>query len=411
MPKEIMLEKYANLIVKKGINLSKGQLVNIKVNIENYEFARRIARVCYENGASDVYFSFIDNYAKKLEYLYKSDEKITEVPSWQIERAHYMIDNDMASIAISSPDPNAFKGIDSEKIQKSNRATNEKLSFLRDYTMNSIGQWLVVGVPTVIWAKQVYPDMTDSDAVEALWEKIFYACRITEDNDPIAEWDKHIEFMHKKAEFINSLKLKSLVFKNKLGTDLEVGIADDCIFTACGEHTEKGRLFVANMPTEECWGMPHKLHVNGHVVATKPLIYEGNTIDKFNLTFKDGKVVDYKAEVGMSALKSLIEFDEGSSSIGEVSLVPFKSPISDLNMLFYSTLYDENASCHLALGRAYSTNIIGGQKMSLEELAKRGANYSNVHVDFMFGSDDMEVVGKCADGKSVKIFENGNYII
>lgn len=295
-----------------------------------------------------------------------------------------------------------------KKLQIRSQATSKALKFASDYTMNNDGQWVVAGVSSKIWAEKVFPN--DSDAIDKLWEAIFKACRVEEFN-AVENWTKHSDEISKHANLLNDLDLLKLHFKNSIGTDLEVYLADDNLFAGGDEYTNAGVRFSPNIPTEEVFGMPYKTKVNGKVVATKPLNYQGSIIDQFYLEFKNGKVINYDAKIGKDNLKSLVEFDEGSSYLGEVALISNNSPISNMNILFYNTLYDENASCHLALGAAYPSNIKGGTSMSREELAKRGANYSNTHVDFMFGSPDMTIVGTTRSGKEIMLFSEGNFAI
>jgi aminopeptidase len=262
-----------------------------------------------------------------------------------------------------------------------------------------------------VWAKKVFPDMEEDKAEEALWDAIFKASRVTEDNDPVKEWNEHNARLIKHNKILNDFQFKALHFKNEIGTDLTVELVENHVWSGGQEEATTGTVFNPNIPTEENFTMPLKTGVNGKVVATKPLDYQGNLIEDFWLEFKDGKVVDYDAKEGKDNLKNLIEFDEGSSYLGEVALIGYDSPISQSNILFFNTLFDENASCHLALGRAYPMNIQGGTEMSKEELEKCGYNNSMAHVDFMFGSKDLDIVGETKDGKKVQIFKDGNFVI
>jgi aminopeptidase len=296
------------------------------------------------------------------------------------------------------------------KMMIAQKAANEKMSFLRKYTMSNGGQWTVIAAPNYEWAKKVFPDAKFSEVVDKLWDAILAASRVREDNDPVQEWTEHMERLAAHNKKLNEYNFQKLNFKNDLGTDLEVKLVENHIWGGGGEIAQNGVYFAPNIPTEETFSMPHKDGVNGKVVSTKPLNYSGKLIEGFWLEFKDGKVVKYHADKEEDALKSLLELDEGSSRLGEVALISHDSPISNTNILFYNTLFDENASCHLALGNAYTMNIKDGHKLSEEELIKKGYNKSMTHVDFMFGSADMKVIGTTQDGKEVTVFEKGNFV-
>ena len=275
--------------------------------------------------------------------------------------------------------------------------------------MSNRNTWCVVSVPTRGWATKVFPEDTEEAAIEKLWQAIFQTVRIGEDVDTVAQWRQHTEFLQKAAAFLNAQKFVKLHYKNAIGTDLTVELPEGHIWSGGAEKSELGTAFVANMPTEEVFSLPKRDGVNGTVVASKPLNYNGNLIEGFKLVFKDGKVVDYSAEKGGEILKGLLETDAGASYLGEVALVPFDSPISQSGILFYNTLFDENASCHLALGKAYPTCIEGGEHMDSVTLLQHGVNDSLVHEDFMVGTQDLEIIGTTADGREIRIFEQGNF--
>ena len=276
--------------------------------------------------------------------------------------------------------------------------------------MGNKSQWCVVAYPTFAWAKKVFPKLSPKKAYNALLNKILEASRVTDTNDPVHDWEEHIMTLARHNKKLNEDNYKTLHFKNSLGTDLVVGLVKDHIWAGGAEKAKNGVIFCPNIPTEETFTMPHKYQVEGKVVATKPLNYQGKLIEDFYLVFKEGKVVEYKAGKEELALKNLLELDEGSSRLGEVALISDNSPISNTNILFFNTLFDENASCHLALGNAYTMNIKNGTSLSEEELAALGYNKSLTHVDFMFGSPDMEIIGHKYDGTKVIIFKNGNFI-
>ena len=403
-----LLREYAKLIVKKGVNVAKDQIVVIKASVEVYDFVRMVVEEAYKAGAKKVIVDYQDVYNTRFDYLYQELKTLEEVADYDVLKRKYLVDNKYCQISLTSPNLEALKGIDPIKMQTRDKVLGEKIKFASDYLMNNDGQWTVAAVSSKAWAAKVFPN--DENAVDKLWDAILKACHVDEFNT-IENWTKHSELISEHAKMLNDLNLEKLHFKNSLGTDLEVYLACDNIFCGGDEYSTTNIRFSPNIPTEEVFGMPYKTKVNGTVVSTKPLNYGGSLIEEFKLTFKDGKVVEYAARQGLENLKSLLTFDEGSSYLGEVALISYDSPISNMNILFYNTLFDENASCHLALGRAYPSNIKGGTNMTKEELEKIGCNFSNTHVDFMFGSKDMEVIGVTKDKKVVKIFENGNFVI
>lgn len=409
--KEVLIEKFAKVIVETGVNLQDGQMLVINAPLEAATLVKYIVKEAYLKNSKRVMVNFSDVEVNKQEVLYASQETLNELPDWVVQRAHYIVDNGAANLSITSPKPGIMAGVDPTRMQIANRAIMPKMKFFRKYTMENEGQWCVVACPNEIWAKKVFPDLPVEEAVEALWEAILNASRVSENNDPVVEWNKHNEALSLRNKILNEYNFASLHFKNSLGTDLEIGLVENHIWAGGGEHSKKGVYFNPNIPTEENFCMPHNKKINGRVVATMPLNYSGKLIEDFYLDFKDGKVVAYDAKKEVEALKSLIEFDEGSSSLGEVALISHNSPISNMNILFYNTLFDENASCHLALGASYtSTNLKDAEKYTEEELDALGSNQSNTHVDFMFGSSDMEVTGLTHDGKVVQIFKNGNFV-
>ncbi len=407
MDNRLLLE-YAKLIVKCGANVRPNQLVIIKSPIEVYEFTRLVVEEAYKVGAKKVIVDYIDSVNDRHDYLYESVDTLTEIEDYTVSRAKYEVDNQACHISLTSPNPLALAGVDPLKLQAYSKAKGEKLSFLTDYTMNSIGQWCVAGVASKAWANKVFPNQENN--VDLLWEAILKASHVSE-FDSVSSWMKHSDSILEHAKLLNSFNFKKLSFKNSKGTDLEVYLALENIFAGGDEYSAEGVRFSPNIPTEEVFGMPYKTKVNGIVYSTKPLNYQGSIIEDFYLRFKDGKVVEYNAKKGFASLKALIEFDDGSSYLGEVALISHNSPISNMNVLFYNTLFDENASCHLALGQAYSMNTKAGTKLSKEELIKRGCNFSNTHIDFMFGSKDMSVIGTTYKDEEIVIFKDGNFII
>ena len=410
--KEILLEKFANLIVKSGINVKEKQIVLVKAPIAAAELVRYIVKEAYLNKALKVMIDWSDDITSKNEYQYASIEGLTTIPGGMLERMHYLVDQNAALISITSPNPGLMKDLDPTKIQAVQRVYSKATTFFKEYSMANKGQWCVVAYPNPNWAKKVFPNLGEDEAVEALLDAILKASHVTLDNDPIADWEKLNKDMATRNKKLNDYNFVSLHFKNSLGTDLEVGLVEDHIWAGGAEEAGNKQIFNPNIPTEENFCMPHNKKTNGKVVATKPLNYQGKLIDNFYLEFVSGKVVNFYAEKENEALEGLVNFDEGSCRLGEVALIPYDSPINKMNILFYNTLFDENASCHLALGASYTTtNLKNAENMSPEELEERGSNSSMTHVDFMFGSRDMEVVGTTHDGKKIKIIENGNFII
>lgn len=405
-----LLEKYAKLAVKIGLNVQKGQLVGVNSSVECAEFTRCIVKAAYEAGASQVIVNWNDDIITKTMYEYASDEVLQEIPDHVVDKMKYFISKGGCSVSIASPNPEVMKNIDPRKMMLARKASQEKMEFARKYSMENHSQWLVIAYPSVAWAKKVFPNLNEEEAVEKLFEAIFKACRVSEDNDPVEAWNDHMEKLAKHNQLLNDYNFKSLHFKNSLGTDLDLELVDNHIWSGGGEFTRKGVYFAPNIPTEETFTMPHSQKVNGKVVSTKPLSFQGKLIENFYLEFKDGEVIDFGAEKEKEALGLLLNTDPGSKRLGEVALISHDSPISNMNILFYNTLFDENASCHLALGNAYTMNLKDSDKMTEEELISKGYNKSMVHVDFMFGSSDMEIVGTTQDGKQVQVFKNGNFV-
>ncbi len=411
MPNPLLLKKLAKLAVKVGANVQTGQTVVLRSNTESSELAREVVRAAYEVGARKVIIDWNDEFVTKYAYEHQDDETLKEVPDYIVSKNQYYVDQNACFISITSPMPGLNKDIDSKKVQMAGIASQQKLGFVREYTMGNKAQWTIIGASNKIWATKVFPDLPEDEAVEALWDAIFAASRVTLDNDPIEDWKNHNKLLRAHADLLNNYNFKELHFKNSLGTDLVVGLVDNHIWAAGGEVAANGFYFNPNIPTEEAFTMPHKFMTQGKVVATKPLNYNGKLIENFSIEFDQGKVVNFQAEKEVEALESILNFDDNARYIGEIALISHDSPISNTNILFYNTLYDENASCHMALGRAYPMNIKNGIGADVKDLEPKGYNNSMVHVDFMFGSSDMEITGITQDGKKIKVFENGNFII
>ncbi len=409
--KESLLKEFAHLAVEVGVNVQPGQLLVINAPIVAKDLVEMIAKRAYEVGAGRVMVNWQDDFSSKLFYEYASDERLTEVPEFTIERLKYIVAEKGAVISITSPNPEMLKDVDPKKIALASNASAPKYKFYSEHMMASKSQWSIIAYPNEAWAHKVFPELNKGEAVEKLLEAILYTSRVDANSDAVENWKNHMHNLDVHNQILNDYNFKSLHFKNSLGTDLDIELVENHIWAGGGELSGDGIFFVPNIPTEENFTMPHNQKINGTVVSTKPLNVRGKVIPEFKLTFKDGRVVDFEAKEEYETLKTLLETDEGSKSLGEVALVSYDSPISNLNILFYNTLFDENASCHLALGNAYSMNIKNGTNMTEEELKKFGYNVSNIHVDFMFGSRDMEIVGTTHTGEKVTIFRKGNFVI
>ncbi|MFV0519348.1 MAG: aminopeptidase [Lachnospirales bacterium] len=404
------LELYAKTAVRVGINLKENQELNISAPIECIDLARALTKEAYRAGAKTVHVEYVDQQIALLRYLEAPDSSFEdEYYSWLVDKSKSLLDRGSARINISAYDPNVFKDVDKERLNSWTKKGNIATQPLSIRMMNNEVQWLVISAPTDAVSTLIFPDVDVEKAKELHWEAIFDACRINT-KDPVKAWQDHKTLVRSKVKWLNEEDFASLQFTNSdKTTDLNIGLVTDHLWAGVGDTTLDGHEFIPNLPTEEVFSMPDKNNVNGVIRSTKPLNYHGTTIDNFTLTFKDGAVVDYSAEVGYETLKNLLESDEGAKRIGEVALVPDDSPISKSGLTFFTTLYDENASCHLAFGRSYTCNIKGGTTMSQEELSSKGANTSIVHVDFMVGSADLNITGIKKDGTKIPVFVNGNW--
>ncbi|HEX7063919.1 MAG TPA: aminopeptidase [Bacillales bacterium] len=404
---ESKLEKYAELLVKVALNIQDGQKLRINAAIENADFVRKITRKAYQAGAKKVYANLYDPMIKRITFEEAPEEGLGEFPQWEVQAYQELIDEGGALLEIAALDPDLLNGIDPERIAISRKAAGKVMGRFKDAQTNGDISWCIASVPSQNWAAKIFPDLNSEEQVEALWEQIFYTTRVDKE-DPVAAWKEQIQNLQEKADYLNSKQLKKLHYKAS-GTDLTIQLADEHLWKAASFTTKKGIRFLPNVPTEEVFTMPHKNGVSGTVSSTKPLNYGGNLIENFSLTFEDGKVVDYQAEKGYESLKSILETDEGARRLGEVALVPHDSPISNSELIFFNTLFDENASCHIALGNALLLNIKDAENQSKEELAEKGFNQSIAHVDFMIGSADLDIDGENDEGEAIPVFRNGNW--
>ena len=405
---EEKLREYARLLVQVGLNPYPGQRMVISSPVECAAFARLCAREAYDAGCCEVVMNWTDDTMTRMKYLHAAEEVFGTVPLW---RRHFFNDQALegtAYLAISASDPENLKGVDSKRIIAAQRASGKALKDFDRLQMCGGFPWCIASIPIPSWAARVFPDKGEAEAVSALWDAIFRAVRVTGDGRAVERWQEHLETLERRLEKLNALGLKSLHYTNSLGTDLTVELPEGHIWESGGDRTLAGRPYIANIPTEEIFTSPLKTGANGVVYSSMPLVHDGNVIDKFRFVVKAGKIVEARAERGEETLKAAISVDEGAAYFGEAALVPYDSPISNQNLLFYNTLFDENAACHIAFGEAYPC-LEGGQRMSKDELKKRGLNDSITHVDFMIGTPDLSIVGTTREGKEVPIFVDGNF--
>ncbi|MRG86269.1 aminopeptidase [Salinibacillus xinjiangensis] len=406
---EELLRKYAKLAIRTGVNIQQGQALMINAPIEGADFVHYVVEEAYEAGAENVQVEWIDEKLTRLKYKNEPLHVLENFPEWRVQKLTEHAKNGGAVLSVYAPNPELLKGIDPKKMAAANKAAGQALAEYRNYMMNDRIQWSIVAIPTDDWVKKVLPDDSLEEGTEKLWEQIFRITRVDQE-DPLDAWNQHNETLRNAREVLNEKQYKKLIYKAP-GTDLSIELPENHIWHGGSSVAETGAVFNPNIPTEEVFTLPHREGVNGTVTSTKPLNYNGNLIDNFTLTFKDGKVVDYKAESGEEVLEQLLDLDEGSRYLGEVALVPHSSPISQSNLIFFNTLFDENASCHIALGEAYPTNLEGGSQMSEDELRKHGVNTSITHEDFMIGSAELDIDAETKDGKIESIFRNGEWVI
>ncbi len=404
------MENFAELAVRVGANMQVGQEVVIRCDVNCADFAHLIAEKAYQFGAKCVLMQWRDEVLGRINMLNASKEALCEIPDYQIAQSQYYIDHKCCLISISAGNPNIYKGCDPEKLAAANIASSKALKNFRHATMSNYLRWTIVSIPTPAWASQVFPDMPVEQAIDKMWTAMGHIMRL-DTEDPTAAWMQHIETLTRRAEFLTKHNFEYIHMTNASGTDLMVGLATGHEWIAAREMGQDGVPFTANMPTEEIFTAPHNKKIDGTVVNALPLVNNGNVIDNFKITFKGGKVVDYSAEVGYDALKGLLTSDEGVLSLGEIALIGKNSPIAESGILFFNTLFDENASCHLAFGQSYPTTIKGGNDMTAQQLEQNGMNSSLQHVDFMVGTKDINIDGIGFDGTVVPLFRDGEWVI
>lgn len=401
------LNAYAELLIKTGLALQKGQDLVIRSPIEGRDLVVACTEAAYAQGANDVRVIWSDDDLTLLKYQHAPDDVLNTVHDFDTALYRHYITGGAAFLSFTGSDPDLLKQIDPHKLQAASMSRSKAMRFYSEAIMKDENPWTVAGIATKAWAKKVYPDADTEDAVKNLWQAIFDMSRVSETT--IADWKEHTTTVDGQAKKLTEAAYRSLHYKNSLGTDLTITLPEGHIWAGGGSTLPDGRYFVANIPTEEVFTLPHRMGVDGIVYASMPLAYNGNVIDHFWLRFKDGQVVDFDAEKGKDVLARMLDTDEGACRLGEVALVPYDSPISNRNQLFFNTLYDENASCHLALGKAYPTNLKGGGDLDREALLERGANDSLIHVDFMVGTSDLSITATTLEGDEVPIFVDGNW--
>ena len=402
---DIRLQKYASLLVETGLNLQKGQTLVISALVETAPFVRLCASRAYDLGCREVVVKWADEFLTREKYLRAQDSVFDEIPDWFSSFHNDYSESGAAWLAIDASDPEALRGVDPERLRRWSVAVGKALEPYRRRQMTNFFPWCVASVPTEAWARKVFPDRSGEEAVSMLWDAILKTVRVSAEESPEKLWSAHRARLKELRERLTEYRFKSLHYKNSLGTDL---VVENHLWEGGDEKTADGRLFCANMPTEEVFSAPRRDGVNGTVCASKPLVLGGNIVKGIKLELQNGKIVKADAETGLEFLESELNVDEGARYLGEIALVPYDSPISNSGILFFNTLFDENASCHFAFGEAYPC-VEGGQSMTPEELKAAGLNSSITHVDFMVGTPDLSIVGTTSDGREIPVFVDGNF--
>ena len=400
------LRGYAELIVKKGLNLDKGQEVLLIAGLDQPEFVRTVVEMCYQAGASRVVTEWTDMPLAKLAQLHQPEEKLSEVTPWELAKLKWRNDELPALLWLDSDDPDGMDGIDQGKRARAQMARFPIIKPYRDAMENKY-QWCIAGVPGGPWARKVFPGLPADEAVEKLWKSILHAARA--EGDPIRNWEEHNAVIHRRCDQLNAHRLAFLEYRSPDGTDFRVGLMPQGIFAGGSETDLKGRVFNPNIPSEEIFTSPRRGVAEGLLVATKPLSWQGSLIEDFSIRFVEGRAVEVRAKRGQEALEKMIAMDEGAPYLGECALIAHDSPISNTGILFYNTLYDENASCHVALGRGFDNCVADYAKYSQDELHELGVNDSMIHVDFMIGGPELDITGVTANGEKIPIFRKGGW--
>ena len=404
--KKSVLRQYARLIAETGAGIKKGDGVVVRAELDQPEFVMMLVDECYKAGASKVEVEWGYQPLSKIHVRHRSVKMLSTVEKWEVERLRHRADKLPAMIYLLSEDPDGLKGMNQEKNAKGEQARYKVIKPIRDEMENKY-KWCIAAVPGKKWAKKMFPELTVNRAVERLWEAILYTSRA--DADPTEAWKRHNADLAAKCEYLNSKNIRTLVYKSSNGTNLKVGLIPEAQFLGGGEYTLGGEFFNPNIPTEEVFITPKRGEAEGIVYSTKPLSYKGELIENFSVRFENGKAVEVKAEKNEELLKKLISMDDGAAYLGECALVPYDSPIRNSGLIFYNTLFDENAACHLAFGMGFANCIKDYGNYTLDECRKLGVNDSMVHEDFMIGSEDLDIIGICENGDEVQIFKNGNW--
>ena len=404
--KKTVLREYAKLIIRCGANVQKGQEVLIYAGLDQPEFVQMVVEEAYKAKAKKVTVEWDYQPLQKIHTRYQSVKTMGAVEEWQKAKLQHYVDVIPCRIHLISEDPDGLKGVNMEKLAKARQMRYPIMKPYHDQLENK-DQWCIAAVPGVAWAKKMFPNLSKNQAVEKLWEAILSTSRVND--DPVQAWEEHNADLQARCDYLNNLGIESLHYTAENGTDFTVGMIPEAQFCGGGETSLQGIFFNPNIPTEECFISPMRGKAEGIVYATKPLSYQGQLIENFSVRFEGGKAVEVHAEKGEELLKTMIAMDEGAAYLGECALVPQASPIAESGLLFYNTLFDENAACHLALGMGFADTIRDFQNKSLEECRKLGINDSMIHEDFMIGCDTMNIDAICADGKVVPIFRNGNW--
>ena len=404
--KKTVLKNYAKLLVRCGLNVEKGQEVLVYADLDQPEFVKMVVEECYRAGASRVTVEWNYQPLQKVHIRGRSLKSLSTVEKWEEERLRHYADVLPCRLHLISEDPDGLKGVNMEKMMKGQQARYRVSKPYQD-KMEGRNQWCVAAVPGAAWAKKVFPELKKSQAIEKLWEAILSTSRVTD--DPIQAWKEHNADLEARCAYLNSLNVRELRYRAANGTDLRVGLIPETEFKGGGETSLTGHFFNPNIPSEEVFISPKRGEAEGIVYSTKPLSYQGQLIENFSVRFENGKAVEVKAEKGEELLKTMISMDEGAAYLGECALVPQRGPIAESGILFYNTLFDENAACHLALGMGFADTIQDFQNKTLEECRALGINDSMIHEDFMIGCDSLDIDGICEDGKVVPIFRGGNW--
>ena len=404
--KKTRLKKYAQLIAKAGVNVQKGQEVFIRTGLDQPEFVKLLVEECYKLGAKKVVVDWAYQPLEKLHVRYRSLKTLSALDNYEEARWQHYVEALPCRIYLESDDPDGLKGINQEKMFKANQKLFPVLKSYRDQIENRY-QWCIAAVPGTAWAKKLFPELSKKQAVERLWDAILSCSRV--DEDPVAAWQRHNEDLADRCRYLNSLNITSLHYTSSNGTDLTVGMIPQAEFKGGADITLQNITINPNIPSEECFISPMRGEAEGIVYSTRPLSYQGQLIENFSIRFAEGKAVEWHAEKNESLLTKIITMDEGSCYLGECALVPYDSPIRNSGILFYNTLFDENAACHLALGMGFADSIRNYARYTLEECRAMGINDSMVHEDFMIGSEDLAIDATTADGRVVPVFRNGNW--